>query len=105
MEEFLMGEQRKKRVLVCELHQESNTFNPIVAGYERFLGNEHVEGIEAYQEIKLQPIAPHGMFDAIEEAGGEIIPTIFLNADSGGRVDDAVLQTLIDRVSYYIGIV
>ena len=97
-----MEKQRKKRVLVCEFHQESNTFNPIVTGYERFLGNEHVEGIEAYHEIKSQPTAPHGMFDAIEEAGGEVIPTIFLNADSGGRVDDAVLQTLIDRVSYYI---
>ena len=97
-----MGKQRKKRVLVCEFHQESNTFNPVVTEYERFLGNEHVEGIEAYHEIKFQPTAPHGMFDAIEEAGGEVIPTIFLNADSGGRVDDAVFQTLIDTVSYYI---
>lgn len=97
-----MEGQRKKRILVCEFHQESNTFNPIVTGYERFLGNKHEEGIEAYHEIKMQPTSPHGMFDAIEEAGGEVIPTIFLNADSGGRVDDAVLQTLIDRVSYYI---
>lgn len=91
-----------KRVLVCEFYQETNTFNPIVAGYESFLGYENIEGMEAYQEIKLQPIAPHGMFDAIEEGGGEVVPTIFLYAESGGRVDDAVLEKMIDRVSCYI---
>ena len=31
-----------------------------------------------------------------------MIPTIFLYAESGGRVDDIVLEKMINRVSYYI---
>ena len=30
----------KKRVLVCEFHQESNTFNPVVARHDYFLNPE-----------------------------------------------------------------
>ena len=43
--------ERKRRILVCEFQQETDTFNPIVMGYHSFLRNEHVEGEEAYKEI------------------------------------------------------
>ena len=94
--------ERKRRILVCEFQQETDTFNPIVMGYHSFLRNEHVEGEEAYKEIKMLPIAVHGMFDAIEEVGAEVVPTIFLYADAGGRVDDAVIELALDRIQYYV---
>jgi len=97
-----MKMQRKKRILVCEFQQETDTFNPIVMGYEFFLRYDHIEGEEAYKEIKTLPIAAHGMFDAIEEAGAEALPTIFLYADAGGRVDDAVMELALERIQYYI---
>lgn len=71
-------------------------------GYDSFLRNEHIEGEEAYKEIKTLPIAVHGMFDAIEEVGAEVVPTIFLYADAGGRVDDAVMELALDRIKYYV---
>jgi hypothetical protein len=43
----------KKRVLVCEFHQESNTFNPTIETYEGFLNPQKpVYGEELYSHVK-----------------------------------------------------
>ena len=89
------------RVLVCEFHQESNTFNPIIEGLEKFAYGDY-EGQPAYEVRKTRPVMVNGMFQAIEEAGGEVIPGIFLHAQSGGRVDDAVLELMIEKTRYYV---
>ena len=98
-----MMENPKKRILVLEFHQESNTFNPIVLPTEMFLsGSRNVEGQAAYNVCKQQSCAVHGMIDAIEEQGGEVIPGICISAASGGRVNDGVLAHLFERTRWYV---
>ena len=84
----------KKRVLVCEFHQETDTFNPFSASVEDFAALRYAEGQEAYDLCKKLPCAFHGMIDAIEEADGVVIPSISLYGSSGGRVQDSVLELL-----------
>ena len=82
----------KKRVLVCEFHQESDTFNPIVYGTVCFASRRYARGREAYEICKKLPCAFHGMIDAIEKEGGEVIPSISLYGGSGGRVADETME-------------
>ena len=91
-----------KRVLVFELHQESDTFNPIVMRMDRFTSGKADEGKEAYDILKTLHGMATGMINAIEDGEGEVIPAIFLHAASGGKVDDAVLAHTKERVKYYI---
>ena len=92
----------KKRVLVFQFHQETDTFNPIPTTMEDFRDFRLSEGEEAYRECKELPCSFHGMIDAIEEEGGEVIPTIHMRANPRGRVDDEVFDLLMDRVTDYI---
>jgi len=91
-----------RRVLVFELHQESDTFNPIVMKMDRFTSGKADEGKEAYDILKTLHGMATGMINAVEDEGGEVIPTIFLHAASGGKVDDAVLTHTKERLKYYI---
>ncbi|MBQ3549298.1 MAG: M81 family metallopeptidase [Oscillospiraceae bacterium] len=88
----------KKRVLVCEFHQETDTFNPIVMTKEDFAAFRYAEGEEGYRLCKGQHCATHGIIDAIEEAGGEVVPSVFVYALAGGRVSDEVLAYVQDRI-------
>lgn len=92
----------KKRVLLLEFCQETDTFNPIHMGLEDFRRRYYAEGEEAYHNMKRVPGSAGGIIDAIEEAGGEVIPTIFLSCTSGGRVEDSVFQLLTERLWEYI---
>ncbi len=91
-----------RRILICELHEESDTFNPEIAGLEFFKGVRYAEGQEAYDLCKKLPCAFHGMIDAIEEDDGEVIPGISLYGGSAGVVSDEVYNLLKDRTEYYI---
>ena len=93
-----MTAMNKKRVLVCEFHQETDTFNPFLATLESFAALRYAEGQEAYDLCKKLPCAFHGMIDAIEEAGGVVIPSISLYGSSGGRVEDRVMELLCRKV-------
>ena len=93
-----MTATNKKRVLVCEFHQETDTFNPFLTTLESFAALRYAEGQEAYDLCKKLPCAFHGMIDAIEEAGGVVIPSISLYGSSGGRVEDSVMELLCRKV-------
>ena len=43
-----MTATNKKRVLVCEFHQETDTFNPFPMALEHFAALRYAEGQEAY---------------------------------------------------------
>ena len=86
------------RILLCELHQETNTFNPIDASLEDFKLLRCIEGREMYDKLKAVPGAVHGMIDAIEEAGGEVVPVISMEGGSGGRLKDEVVDYFVDKV-------
>ena len=91
----------KKRILVCSFHQETNTFNPIVWDIDRFGTNREFEGAARFEKALDGKSALHGGYTAITEAGGEVVPTVFLHASSGGRVADDVLNYLCERMAYY----
>jgi len=91
----------KKRILICEFHQESNTFNPIVNAIERFNAGDVFEGEAPLRKLMAKQSAVHGGVDAITQAGGEVIPTIFMHSGSGGRVADEALAHFCERVRYY----
>ena len=90
-----------KRVLVFEFHQETNTFNPVTTPFDRFHPTKTFEGEERYQGIRKSGGMMNGAIDAIEKAGGVVIPSVFMHASSGGRVDDEVLSHLCERMTYY----
>lgn len=90
------------RILVCEYHQESNTFNPMTSPLSKFSPGLGYEGEKVYNARMSTRSAIHGAVDAITAAGAEAIPTAFFTASSGGRMDDAVLQLACDRMRYYV---
>ena len=91
-----------KRILICEFHQESNTFNPVVNPVERFNAGDVFEGDRPLRNLMAGNTATHGAVDAITEMGGTVIPTIFMHSGSGGRVADEALELLCQRVRYYV---
>ncbi|MEA4964905.1 MAG: M81 family metallopeptidase [Oscillospiraceae bacterium] len=93
---------KRKRVLICEFHEETNTFNPIAMPLSGFSAVRYAEGKKAYELCKTLPCAFHGMMDAAEAAGGEVIPAISLYSSSGGRVEDPVFALLLTRMRHYI---
>lgn len=93
---------KKYRVLVCEYHQESNTFNPIVSPLEKFTSGLDYEGEKIFNARMSIRSNVHGAVDAITAAGGEAIPTVFLTAGSGGRMADSILHLACERMRCYI---
>lgn len=90
-----------KRVLVCEFHQESDTFNPIIDGVDRFNAGGAFEGEQVYAAHLNKKKVLCGAVAAIKEAGGEPILTVIMHGNSGGRVADEAMQLFLDRVRYY----
>lgn len=88
----------EKRVLICEFHQETNTFNPLPMKLEHFAALRYAHGEEAYKLCKKLPCAFHGMIDAVEEAEGVVIPSISLYGSLGGPVEDSVMTLLRENV-------
>ena len=80
----------KKRILVCEYHQESNTFNPIVSPLEKFAAAYGYEGDTVFNARMSTTSMIHGAVDAITAAGGEAIPTVFLTGGSSGRLHQQI---------------
>ena len=71
-----MTMKSNRRVLVCEFHEETNTFNPVVMTLDGFKVVRYAEAQEAYDLCKELPCAFHGMMDAIEQNGGEVVPAV-----------------------------
>ena len=92
----------RKRVLICEFHQESNTFNPIVNGIDRFNAGDALEGERPMQTRMESRSTVHGAVDAIREVGGEVYPTVLMRSGSGGRVSDEAFGYFCQRVEEYI---
>lgn len=85
----------KNRIFLFEFHQESNTFNPITAKLEDFYISSVPEGPQGYAQMKTQTGMVRGMIDVLEaDPDVEVVPGVFLHAESGGRVQDAVFDYL-----------
>lgn len=91
----------KKRILVLEFMQETNTFNPIVMEQSDFNAGFPLEGEDAFQSRMNIKSTVRGAVEVFQAADMEIIPTVFMDAIAGGRVADSVLQYLIERLEDY----
>ena len=86
-----------KKVVLCEFRQESNSFNPVVTDRDAFAMG-HIAGGEKFMEnILREPSAVHGMLDEMQRAGYETIPAYSMEAQSGGPVDQKVVQEFLDN--------
>lgn len=65
---------------------------------EAFAALRYAHGQEAYDLCKNLPCAFHGMIDAIEEDGGEVISSVSLYGSLGGPVEDSVMGILKNSV-------
>lgn len=92
----------KKRILLCEYYQETNTFNPVPYTLDMFRDFRYAEGEDFYEKAKKVPDAAHGMIETIEEMDGVVVPGISLLGWAGGAVDDEVYELLLERTKYYI---
>ena len=91
-----------KKILLFEFHEETNTFNPLTTPFSRFQPDCVFEGESCYEKVLKSHGMAAGFADAITKAGHIVIPTLFLHASSGGRVQDAVYDHVCERLKYYI---
>ena len=91
-----------KRILICEFHQETNTFNPIINAVERFNAGDVFEGEARYKKILAQKLAVAGAVDVFTQAQMEVIPSVFMHSGSGGRVADEAYELVCSRLEHYI---
>ena len=84
-----------KIIVVSEFHQETNSFNPTITQMQEFerrtiyLGKEMVN-LHNGRELG-------GMFRAITEDHGEIIPGCAMNSQSGGPVDQKAMDYFLEK--------
>ena len=91
-----------KKIFFFEFRQESNTFNPVVAIPEHFNSGMPFEG-EQMTQLRLNTRhSVQGAVHAIREAGGEVIPSMFFRAPSGGRVSDQVFEMLKEGIKRHL---
>lgn len=85
------------RVLLMELHQESNSFSPVNSVLEDYQRCSILEGERFIEGIRGKKIALTGMLDALEEAGIDAIPGYAMRAPAGGIVEHEVVEHFIDK--------
>ncbi len=88
----------KKRILILEFRQETNTFNPIVTQLSAFNAGAACVGEEAFDTRIRNKGAVCGAIDAFKEANIDAIPSVFMAAGSGGRVSDEAFHYLLKQV-------
>jgi microcystin degradation protein MlrC len=85
------------RIIVCEFRQETNSFNPSLSTMESFERGGIYKGEEFFESIKDQRCAVTGMLTAIQNEGGEAIPCYSMASQSGGIVENSVVEAFLDN--------
>lgn len=83
-----------KKIVVSEFHQETNSFNPLTTTMEDFERRTICTGNEMLTAPNQRELA--GMFQAIKESHAEIIPACSMNSQSGGPVDQKVMDYFLE---------
>lgn len=83
-----------KKVFICGFHQESNTFNPLLAGKDSF---DIYEAREVNAQNEKLPLIFKGIFEAISGASLETVSGPVFYASSGGPVDHRVIDDFMDE--------
>ncbi len=80
------------KVFVCGLHQESNSFNPQLAGFDTF---SYLEGEEIIRLGRNAGVTPFGMLEVLNENGITPVCGIVMRAGSGGPLENGVSENFI----------
>jgi len=82
-----------KRVVVGGMHHESNTFNPILAGWQDIRIRRGAEMLSPIQDDSIG-----GVVSTLLEAGYEVIPTLIARAVPNGEWEREVYETLKEEL-------
>ena len=84
-----------KKVFLCRISQESNSFNPVLTGLDRFGIVETPEDI--LSENGKCGITVNGIFKTLNDKGYEIIPGVCMHCGSSAPLKDEVVNFFIDK--------
>jgi microcystin degradation protein MlrC len=84
-----------KKIVVSEIHQETNSFNPVITNMNDFVRRTIHFGQEMVNFNNPRELG--GMFKAITESNGEIIPACSMNSQSGGPIDQKVMDYFLEN--------
>lgn len=86
-----------KRIFICEMLQESNSFNPVMTTFEDFSTLGIYEGDAMIEAFKTVRAAISGMVDCVLEHDFLPIGGIRMRAKSGGPVENSVVEYFIEK--------
>ncbi|MBR2878703.1 MAG: M81 family metallopeptidase [Clostridia bacterium] len=82
-----------KKVFLCGLHQESNSFNPLLSEYEDF---GHLKGDELINRGRAAGVIVFGMIEVLKSYGITPVCGSVLRAGSGGPLNSKVYEFFIN---------
>lgn len=92
-----------KRIFFFEFRQETNTFNPVVTQPQRFNAGTMIFEGEKLHELRMRTRhCALGVANAVRDAGGELIPSVYFRAPSGGRVSDRIFEMVKESVKRHL---
>lgn len=84
-----------KKIIVSGFQQETNSFNPLITSFEDFENLNIFLGEKMFEVHAKGQLG--GMLRAIDESNGLAIPAIHMNSQSGGPVDQAVVDYFMEK--------
>ena len=86
-----------KRVLVCGLVQESNSFNPTLATLEDFAEYGIYEGDEILDTNNNRGATIDGMLNVLANENFTVVPAVSMRSISGGPIADDVVEWFLNK--------
>ena len=87
----------KKKVFICGLVQESNSFNPVLTDFEDFSTSGIYDGQALLDSDGRAGETLNGMICAARQRGLELVGGRRMRSKSGGPVDHAVVEDFLKR--------
>ena len=84
-----------KKVFFCRFNQESNSFNPVLTGFEDF--NIVADPKAVMTENGKAGITVNGIYKTFTNAGYDLIPGLFMGVGSGSHVKHEVVEYFIQN--------
>ena len=88
------------RILYFEFCQETNSFNPVNGTLKDFANWRCDEGDAVFAIDGTIPCETNGMRDALKQVDAQLIPCVAMWSQSGGPVDIAVIDGMLDKLSH-----
>ena len=89
---------KNKKVYVCGIREESNSFNPLLCDMQTFKSFKYVEGKKVLKKGECC-VNIDGMLNVLLDAGIEVVgkDSLYMRSGSGGPVDSKVIDYFIEK--------